>query len=1190
MPKNISPTGRQVFTGFVVGVLVAIFAAPFFVNGGQDRFNAALGSAVCPAQYPLCGTQSDNVCTGNQVAQWEPAPGGSNAPTLCDYNNLPVGLCYTCVNASSAGGAGGSGGGGGSGGSGGSNSSGANPCAAAAALSTFSGTIGSGNPPSTLNGSTASPYFTIYDKTVGAPSSTLNQQNTTALCDAGDSAVSGVGVIATCGGAGAQCGKAMLEFNGYVINGGQEGWVSYWSYPGDQFYDTVQTTVSCMKKTAQFNQDFKIYHVVTGGSDVYSLNQNNSTAFCNAGDIAIAGAGNPAYCDNTNPACNKPQTLVSSGKITQGGKEGWSVVYDLDGNGISDTQRSEVTCMGLKDPAAAAACATCSPICGDGLLVGTEDCDDGNKNNGDGCSSACIKEKASSSSAKPFTIQTCSQPAPAIASLAGLVSINIHEITRSDGVPAANNIITFSPNDSRLTSDVPSGTTGADFVSDALEYYDMFFSDEKGNVSANGGYLTIDAFHDTTVTSATAGMGNNIDAITLKFADGRTVAADLVANVQLGGGLNNNQQSNWGSTSQALGLPDGSSTMVGNQNSRFVVGFCSVAACGNGIRDNGEQCDDGNKKDGDGCSSACLFEQCTLTAPPPPACTTTAVAPPVPAVSINQSCGAVVGGTPNTTNYSCQVYQQNFSATGRVRGTYTFDTAEKIGMKAASPYCGTVQLTVTVQGANPPLAPAIISMTSTDLLQSPGKLIFDADFPGTTNSVTIQAVGISCGNTNLPTNWKGQLSFETIQCSSSSGAGGGTSGGGAGAGGTGNQCAQNDYALTGANTGNYYTASAQTPFTGTVDCGASPPGAGWTSAGSKCLVANSGGTCVSELCLWQKPGTTPNDYLITHGGGSVNTDNVNCSTGGTINTPSPPAGYTLASRVCAVPNMSGGCTSDVCLWKKTDTVPHTLSLSTVYTPAVGTAVASCAGQLPAGSSLLRTCMLTGISPVNHCYADLCLFKTAGNCGGGVAAGGGGSTTSQCGQQWEYMVTSANTGNYQTTLGQAIYNGPAVACTTVPSAGYVLDSSLCSLRDPLGKCVAMSCLWKKPSSIAYEFLGMHFGAPTSTDNVNCATGTTNGIPTVPNPAGYTLQSRMCLVPNISNGCASDYCLWKKVSSTPRTLTMATNVTPVIGTAVANCSPAGGANVLNIGSCMLESINPINHCYSDLCVFSRPATCP
>ena len=34
----------------------------------------------------------------------------------------------------------------------------------------------------------------------------------------------------------------------------------------------------------------------------------------------------------------------------------------------------------------------CKPICGDGKVYSTESCDDGNNDNGDGCSSTCNVE------------------------------------------------------------------------------------------------------------------------------------------------------------------------------------------------------------------------------------------------------------------------------------------------------------------------------------------------------------------------------------------------------------------------------------------------------------------------------------------------------------------------------------------------------------------------------------------------------------------------------------------------------------------------------------------------------------------------------------------------------------------------------------------------------------------------------
>jgi cysteine-rich repeat protein len=40
---------------------------------------------------------------------------------------------------------------------------------------------------------------------------------------------------------------------------------------------------------------------------------------------------------------------------------------------------------------------------------------------------------------------------------------------------------------------------------------------------------------------------------------------------------------------------------------------CTTPVCGNGIKEMGETCDDGNVTSGDGCSSACLFEGCSAT-------------------------------------------------------------------------------------------------------------------------------------------------------------------------------------------------------------------------------------------------------------------------------------------------------------------------------------------------------------------------------------------------------------------------------------------------------------------------------------------------------------------------------------------------------------------------------------------------
>ena len=71
--------------------------------------------------------------------------------------------------------------------------------------------------------------------------------------------------------------------------------------------------------------------------------------------------------------------------------------------------------------------------------------------------------------------------------------------------------------------------------------------------------------------------------------------------------------------------------------------------CGNGIVEPGEQCDDGNLNDGDGCSSLCLIEAITPTPtppsgqpPPPPSQPTPTARPP--------TCRASDGGDPDDPN------------------------------------------------------------------------------------------------------------------------------------------------------------------------------------------------------------------------------------------------------------------------------------------------------------------------------------------------------------------------------------------------------------------------------------------------------------------------------------------------------------------------------------------------------------
>jgi cysteine-rich repeat protein len=52
---------------------------------------------------------------------------------------------------------------------------------------------------------------------------------------------------------------------------------------------------------------------------------------------------------------------------------------------------------------------TCSPVCGDGVLLGSEECDDGNIMNGDGCSSICMIENGWACNTAANSSTVCNQ-------------------------------------------------------------------------------------------------------------------------------------------------------------------------------------------------------------------------------------------------------------------------------------------------------------------------------------------------------------------------------------------------------------------------------------------------------------------------------------------------------------------------------------------------------------------------------------------------------------------------------------------------------------------------------------------------------------------------------------------------------------------------------------------------------------
>jgi cysteine-rich repeat protein len=201
-------------------------------------------------------------------------------------------------------------------------------------------------------------------------------------------------------------------------------------------------------------------------------------------------------------------------------------------------------------------------ICGNGKIEAGEECDDGNKIDNDGCSSTCKINKGSISGCKYNDKNGNGKIDDGEGTLSGWEI----QLIRCPYSPLATGTSAFNKNSTINTNPIPGMT----------------------------GYCSV------TATTKTGEDGcysfNNLDA------------GDY--------GVNETGKSGWTETSPAndsyyyLNLSTGKEI----KNINFLNHLDEIvqpSICGNGKWENGEECDDGNVEDGDGCSSTCKLEKCT---------------------------------------------------------------------------------------------------------------------------------------------------------------------------------------------------------------------------------------------------------------------------------------------------------------------------------------------------------------------------------------------------------------------------------------------------------------------------------------------------------------------------------------------------------------------------------------------------
>ncbi len=143
-----------------------------------------------------------------------------------------------------------------------------------------------------------------------------------------------------------------------------------------------------------------------------------------------------------------------------------------------------------------------------------------------------------------------------------LISITIFE--RTDSLIEH----VYAKDDPRLRQDIDQNPPAFqfDFMGTPLEYYDVFVSDQQGNLDIHGRYLTIECYFN----KRRGGVANNIDAVRLDFRGGAFQWANRVGSYQVGFGPFPRPD---GDVQYAIGAVDLKHTLMGYGYSRITLGF-----------------------------------------------------------------------------------------------------------------------------------------------------------------------------------------------------------------------------------------------------------------------------------------------------------------------------------------------------------------------------------------------------------------------------------------------------------------------------------------------------------------------------------------------------------------------------------------------------------------------------------------
>lgn len=321
----------------------------------------------------------------------------------------------------------------------------------------------------------------------------------------------------------------------------------------------------------------------SGDYDLFVLDAGDGTAACESGLTCLAGSTGTG-------ATEQAEFVAEAGAL-------YYVVYDLYNDTSTSTFDLAVTCAPI--------------VCGDGVVNGDEECDDGATATGDGCSDTCTVESGFSCSGAPSSCTAlpmnddCSGAVALTANDAALTPDLALGGTRPSGTDCGSGFgnvlwyaVTVPAGSSTTFSANPTGSTDLTLhVLEACGAPSCLDFEDGGNPE------------EVVLVNGTASDVVRYVAVGAYFSSGSgTVDVTTTAPVCGDGTVEGLEDCDDGNTTAGDGCSDTCELEPG-----YVCGgapsMCELA-CGNGVVDRflGEQCDDGGTATGDGCSDTCAFE------------------------------------------------------------------------------------------------------------------------------------------------------------------------------------------------------------------------------------------------------------------------------------------------------------------------------------------------------------------------------------------------------------------------------------------------------------------------------------------------------------------------------------------------------------------------------------------------------